>query len=300
MSATSGRVAAGFSSPPPSSTTALSVRDLVVRAGEARLLDGLSLHVDLGEWVAVIGPNGAGKSTLCRALVGLAEPSAGSIELCGRLVHRRRGGYRRGGTGLLSRRDRARMIAYVPQTPVVPAGFSVADYVLLGRTPYVRGLSTESTADRAAMNQAVERLGLARFAGRDVGTLSGGERQRVLVARALAQAAPIMLLDEPTTALDLGAQQEVLELLDTLRREAGLAVVTTLHDLTLAGQYADRLVLIDAGRIVAAGSPEAVLTEENIERYYGARMKVVLEHGRPVVLPVRGPAPVRSSDMEAS
>jgi iron complex transport system ATP-binding protein len=272
----------------------------VVRAGQARLLDGLSLQVDVGEWVAVIGPNGAGKSTLCRALVGLAEPSAGSIELCGRPAHPPRGRYRRGGTALLSRRDRARLIAYVPQSPVVPAGFSVADYVLLGRTPYVRALSTESAADRAAMSRAIERLGLARFAGRDVGTLSGGERQRVLVARALAQAAPIMLFDEPTTALDLGAQQEVLELLDRLRREASLAIVTTLHDLTLAGQYADRLVLVDAGQIVAAGSPEAVLTEENIERYYGARMKVVLEHGRPVVLPVRGPAPVRRSDMAAS
>jgi iron complex transport system ATP-binding protein len=107
------------------------------------------------------------------------------------------------------------------------------------------------------------------------------------------------LLDEPTTALDLGAQQEVLELIDALRHEVGLAVVTTLHDLTLAGQYSDRLVLIDAGRAVATGSPESVLTEENIERFYGARMKVVYEHGRPVVLPLRGPVPVRTTDAEA-
>jgi len=282
------------------SRTALAVRDLVVQAAGTRLLDGLSLQVEAGEWMAVIGPNGAGKSTLCRALVGLVEPAAGSIELGGRQVPVRRVG--RGGparsTGV-SRRDRARLVAYVPQTPAVPAGFTVADYVLLGRTPYVRSLGTDSATDRAAMDQAIRRLGLERFARRDIATLSGGERQRVLLARALAQAAPILLLDEPTTALDLGAQQEVLELIDALRHEAGLAVVTTLHDLTLAGQYSDRLVLIDAGRAVAAGPPESVLTEENIERFYGARMKVVYEHGRPVVLPLRGPVPVRATDAEA-
>ncbi|HEY8111871.1 MAG TPA: ABC transporter ATP-binding protein [Actinomycetes bacterium] len=282
------------------SATALAVHDLVVQAAGVRLLDGLSLRVEAGEWLAVIGPNGAGKSTMCRALVGLVEPTAGSIELCGRQVITRRVGRGRPVRAAgVSRRDRARFVAYVPQTPVVPAGFSVADYVLLGRTPYVRSLGTDSVSDRAAMDQAIRRLGLERFAGRDIATLSGGERQRVLLARALAQAAPILLLDEPTTALDLGAQQEVLELIDALRHEVGLAVVTTLHDLTLAGQYSDRLVLIDAGRAVATGSPESVLNEENIERFYGARMKVVYEHGRPVVLPLRGPVPVRTTGAEA-
>jgi iron complex transport system ATP-binding protein len=282
------------------SATALAVHDLVVQAAGAKLLDGLSLRVEAGEWLAVIGPNGAGKSTMCRALVGLVEPAAGSIELCGRQVPARRIGRSRPvRVAGVSRRDRARLVAYVPQTPVVPAGLTVADYVLLGRTPYVRSLGTDSVSDRVAMDQAIRRLGLERFAGRDIATLSGGERQRVLLARALAQAAPILLLDEPTTALDLGAQQEVLELIDTLRHEVGLAVVTTLHDLTLAGQYSDRLVLIDAGRAVAAGPPESVLTEENIERFYGARMKVVYEHGRPVVLPLRGPVPVRTTDAEA-
>ncbi|HEV8528924.1 MAG TPA: ABC transporter ATP-binding protein, partial [Actinomycetes bacterium] len=253
------------------SATALAVHDLVVQAAGAKLLDGLSLRVEAGEWLAVIGPNGAGKSTMCRAIVGLVEPTAGSIELCGRQVPARRiGRGRRVRVTGVSRRDRARLVAYVPQTPVVPAGFTVADYVLLGRTPYVRSLGTDSVSDRVAMDQAIRRLGLERFAGRDIATLSGGERQRVLLARALAQAAPILLLDEPTTALDLGAQQEVLELIDALRHEVGLAVVTTLHDLTLAGQYSDRLVLIDAGRAVAGGPPESVLTEENIERFYGA------------------------------
>ncbi len=262
----------------------IRVRDLVMHADGTRLLHGVSLDVAAGEWLAVIGPNGAGKSTLCRALVGLTTASSGEIAYGGRAA------------GVLSRRERAQLIAYVPQSPAVPHGFTVADYVLLGRTPYVRSLGTESAADRAAMADAVNRLGLRRLAHRDLGSLSGGERQRVLIARALAQAAPVLLLDEPTTALDLGAQQEVLDLLDRLRTESGLTVVTTLHDLTLAGQYADRLVLLDGGRVVATGGPTDVLTTENIERYYGARMRVVFERGRPVVLPVRGPAPVRDAD----
>lgn len=122
-------------------------------------------------------------------------------------------------------------------------------------------------------------------------TLSGGERQRVLVARALAQGSPIVLLDEPTTALDVGHQQQVLELVDELRREHGLTVVTTMHDLTLAGLYADRLVLVDGGRVVVDGPADAVLTEENLARHYGARVRIVHDGGRPVVLPLREKQP---------
>jgi cobalamin transport system ATP-binding protein len=181
----------------------------------------------------------------------------------------------------------------VPQAPVLPPGVTAADYVLLGRTPHLRPLGSDRGADRSVAHAALERLDVLRFADRTLATLSGGERQRVMIARALAQAAPIVLLDEPTTALDIGAQQDVLELIDALRRESGLTVVTTLHDLTLAGQYADRLVLLSAGQVVAEGSPAEVLTEDAIERYYGARMRVVIDHGRPLVLPVRGPVPVR-------
>lgn len=263
----------------------IRIRDLVIQVDGTRLLHGISMDVSAGEWVAVIGPNGAGKSTLCRGLVGLLAPALGSIAYDGREA------------AAMSRRDRARLVAYVPQSPALPAGFTVADYVLLGRTPYVHPLGTERPADRQAMTAAIDRLGLRPFARRELSTLSGGERQRVLIARALAQSAPILLLDEPTTALDIGAQQEVLDLLDRLRAESGLTVVTTLHDLTLAGQYADRLVLLYGGRIVAEGEPSTVLTEENLERYYGARMRVVYEHGRPVILPVRGPVPVQ--DVEA-
>jgi iron complex transport system ATP-binding protein len=178
-------------------------------------------------------------------------------------------------------------VALVAQTPVIPEGATVADYVLLGRTPHVPPLGTEGPADLAAVHDALAVLDLVGLAGRLVSTLSGGERQRVLVARALAQGAPIVLLDEPTTALDVGHQQQVLELVDGLRRDHGLTVVSTMHDLTLAGQYADRLVLLDAGRVVVDGAAADVLTEANLARYYGARVRVISDGGRPVVLPFR-------------
>jgi iron complex transport system ATP-binding protein len=186
----------------------------------------------------------------------------------------------------LSRRELARVIAFVPQTPVTPHELTVAEYVLLGRTPYLAYLGDESRADRLAAQRALDRLELLPFAERPLGSLSGGELQRAVLARALAQEAPILMLDEPTTALDLGRQQQALELIDSLRGD-GLTVVSTLHDLTLAGQYADRLVLLDRGAVVAQGVPEDVLSVENLESYYDASVRVVREEGRVFVLPLR-------------
>jgi iron complex transport system ATP-binding protein len=164
---------------------------------------------------------------------------------------------------------------------------TVADYVLLGRNPHISPLGVEGPHDLAAVHDALSHLELVEMAGRVVSTLSGGERQRVLIARALAQGSPVVLLDEPTTALDVGHQQQVLELVDTLRREHGLSVVSTMHDLTLAGQYADRLVLLDGGRVVVEGAAGEVLTEENLSRYYGAKVRIIHDGGQPVVLPFR-------------
>ena len=137
------------------------------------------------------------------------------------------------------------------------------------------------------MHDALSHLELVEMAGRIVSTLSGGERQRVLIARALAQGSPVVLLDEPTTALDVGHQQQVLELVDALRHAHGLSVVSTMHDLTLAGQYADRLILLDRGRVVVEGAADEVLTEENLSRYYGAKVRIIHDGGQPVVLPFR-------------
>ena len=181
----------------------------------------------------------------------------------------------------------ARQIALVPQLPQTPPELTVAEYVLLGRTPHIGYLASETRADRLAAERAIARLTLRPFAARPLGSLSGGERQRAVLARALAQDAPILLLDEPTSALDLGRQQQALELLDTLRREEQLTVVAAMHDLSLAGQFADRLLLLDHGRIVAEGSAAEVLREDRISSYYGANVRVIREGKSIFVLPQR-------------
>jgi iron complex transport system ATP-binding protein len=252
----------------------LALRGFTVTLDGVTIVDAIDLDVASGEWVTIIGPNGAGKSTLLRA-VGGELPHAGEATLDGAPA------------ATLKRRQRARRVASVAQSPIVPAGMTVLDYVLLGRTPHIPMLGRESAADLAIVHEVLGRLDLDRFAGRPLQTLSGGERQRVFLARALAQGAPLLLLDEPTSALDIGHQQEVLELVDALRREQGLTVLATMHDLSVAGEYADRLVLLDAGRVVAQGAPERVLTAELLAAHYRARVRVIAgEHG-PLVVPVR-------------
>jgi len=237
-------------------------------------VDGVDLDVARGEWVTIIGPNGAGKSTALRAIGGLL-PFDGSIALDGVPVSR------------LHRRERAKTVATVAQSPVVPPAMRVFDYVLLGRTPYVPPLGRESAADLSAVGEALVALDLVQFAERRLDTLSGGERQRVFLARALAQGARIVLLDEPTSALDIGHQQEVLELVDRLRAERGLTVVATMHDLSTAGEYADRMMLLAGGRVVAAGAPREVLTEAVLAEHYRVRVRVIEGDRGPLVVPVR-------------
>jgi cobalamin transport system ATP-binding protein len=253
--------------------TALALSGLSVELGGSRILDGVSGSVESGEWVTVIGPNGAGKSTLLRAVAGLV-PRLGAVEI--------------GGDTELGRRDLARRVALVPQSPSLPSQMTVAEYVLIGRTPHLGYLAREGAHDRELADAALVRLDLVELAERRLGTLSGGERQRAVLARALAQQAPVLLLDEPTNALDVGRGQQALELVDALRREAGLTVLAAMHDLTLAGQYADRLLLLDRGRIVAAGAVLEVLTDELISRHYGASVRVLRDDdGHVVVVPVR-------------
>jgi iron complex transport system ATP-binding protein len=197
-------------------------------------------------------------------------------------------------TSELRRRDLARAVAYVPQQPVLPTDMTVVDYVLLGRTAYIGYFGVEGRRDRAICADLVERLELSAFAGRRLGTLSGGELQRLVLARALAQEAPILLLDEPTSALDIGHQQQALELVDRLRRDHGLTVLSAMHDLTLASQFADRLLLLQRGVVVARGAAPEVLTESNIATHYGAVVRVLRDDdGRVVVVPMRpgGAAP---------
>ncbi|WP_041841667.1 ABC transporter ATP-binding protein [Actinoplanes friuliensis] len=252
----------------------MRVRGLRVELGGSVIVDGVDLDVAEGEWVTIIGPNGAGKSTALRAIGGLLRFS-GEISLGGTTINQ------------LSRRERARTVATVAQTPVVPVGMLVLDYVLLGRTPYIPALGRESASDLAAVDEVLAALDLTGMQSRRLDTLSGGERQRVFLARALAQGARTLLLDEPTSALDIGHQQEVLELVDRLRGERGLTVLATMHDLSIAGEYADRMVLLAGGRVVAAGTAREVLTEELLAKHYRVRVKVIDGEQGPLVVPVR-------------
>jgi iron complex transport system ATP-binding protein len=254
----------------------LEVTDLWVAYGQRTVLRGVSLRADAGELLAVVGPNGSGKTTLIRAVTGVAPARSGRILLDG------------SDGGRMSRAELAVRVAVVPQNPALPDGFRVVDLVMMGRTPHLRLLQSEGRSDFEAMRRALEQTDALDLAYRQVEELSGGERQRVVIARALAQETPALLLDEPTAHLDIGHQLAIMELVRRLCRERSLAVVAAIHDLTLASLFCDRAVMMDGGRVVAEGPPEHVLTPELIEKVYGARV-AVLDHpltGRPVVVPV--------------
>jgi iron complex transport system ATP-binding protein len=241
----------------------ISFSDLTVRYGETVALDSVSAAAGDGEWIGVIGPNGAGKTSLLNALMRLV-PFRGTVMVCGRPAAR------------LSRRELARLIAYVPQRPLLPPDMTVSDYVLLGRTAHIGYLRMETATDRRICAEILDQLDLARMADRTLSAMSGGELQRLVLARALAQQAPVLLLDEPTSALDLGRRMEALEIVDEIRRERRLTVLSAIHDLTLAGQFADRLILLAGGKIAAAGPAESVLDDRLLAEHFGAGVQVVM------------------------
>ena len=255
--------------------TSLAFVDVSVKYGSSIAVQGFTDTVRPGEWLCLIGPNGAGKSSLLRSAAGLVKHEGG-ILVDGSPLH------------LRTSRRRAALVAHVPQSPSMPEDMTAAEYVLLGRNPYVGYFGNESKHDRMMVARVIERLDLEEFAERRLGTLSGGERQRLVIARALAQEAPIMLLDEPTSALDIGHQQQALELVDSLRREHGFTVVSAMHDLTLAGLYSDRLALLHQGHCVATGPAEQVLKAETLSEFYGVSVTVHHEpDGTVVVVPRR-------------
>ena len=235
----------------------------------------VSVTVPTGSWLAIIGPNGAGKSTLLKAVAGLV-PAGGEVLVGGQSV------------AALGHRERARLIGYAPQTPSLPPGLTVTDYVLLGRTPHLGPLGREGRSDLELVAGTLQRLDLAALADRPLWTLSGGERQRAVLARVLAQQAGVLLLDEPTTGLDIGHAQSLLELVDQLRKADGTTVISTLHDLTLAAQYPDRVLLLDNGEVAAIGTPSEVLTADRLSRHYAASVTVLTApDGSPVIAPRR-------------
>ncbi len=260
--------------------THLIAQGVSVSFSGRRVLNEVSFEVDRGEWLVIIGPNGAGKSTLLRCLVGLI-PHEGSVHISGTDNSEK------------TRRQRAQELAYVPQTPVRPPGMTVREYIALGRSPHLGYFAGESVRDASIVADVIEVLDLGGLAHRDVTTLSGGEAQRVALGRALAQRAGIVVLDEPTASLDVGVQQDVLQLIDTLRSRQQLTVITTMHDLTTAGQYADRLLLLSEGSVVDKGSATKVLTPENIASHYEANVRVEHSDTGVVVIPVRPNPPDR-------
>lgn len=250
---------------------ALRTQDVRVAFNGTEVVRGIDLELRAGEWLGLIGPNGSGKSTYLRSLLGLV-PRSGTVELGDGQVP--------GPTDL----------SFMPQSPELPPGMTVVEYVLLGRTAHLGWLRSESVQDRQVATSVLRRLGLASFAERAVTSLSGGEAQRVVIARALAQQSPVLLLDEPTSALDVGHQVEVLEMVDELRHEDGLTVIAAMHDLGMAARYADRLLLLERGSAQALGTPEDVLEPELLTRVYGHPIQVLHLDGHLVVVPAPRPA----------
>ncbi len=260
----------------------LGFAEVAVRFGAQDAVLPFTDRVRSGEWLGLIGPNGAGKSSLLRAVAGLVA-SSGTLTIDDHDL------------GGLRHRERAQLVAYVPQEPLIPDDMTAAEYVLLGRTPYIGYFGSEGRRDREIVSDVLARLDLADFADRPLGALSGGERQRVVIARALAQQAPVLLLDEPTSALDIGHQQQALELVTELRRQQGLTVISALHDLTLAGTYTDRLTMLHHGAVVASGSAADVLTADRLSDVFHVSVSVDVEpDGSVIVVPRRERPPDRA------
>ncbi|NJO82722.1 MAG: ABC transporter ATP-binding protein [Blastochloris sp.] len=255
--------------------TALAAEQISAGYDRRTVLDDLSVGIARGAVTALVGPNGSGKSTLLKALARLLQPSAGTVYLDGTAIAR------------MPTAAVARTLAVLPQGPTAPAGLTVAELVEQGRYPHAGPLRMLRRQDHAAITDALTLTNTGQFAARPVDSLSGGERQRVWLALALAQATPILLLDEPTTFLDIGHQIEVLDLVRSLNRNHGKTIIMVLHDLNHAARYADRMIALRAGQIIADGPPVAVLTPALLEQVFGVRATVLIDpitHA-PVCLP---------------
>lgn len=253
----------------------ISIRDLNASYGPNLVLHNINLEITDGQVLGLIGPNGSGKTSLIRAISGVLNSISGTITLDGRDLF------------AFSHFERARRIAVVPQSAIMPPAFTVRECVSLGRTPHLSWLGRLGSQDEIRVESALKAAEIWGFEDRRVGELSGGEQQRVLLARALAQDCPILIMDEPTAHLDLHHQVALLQLLRRMAHEKKLAVMVALHDLNLASQYADRLALLVDGRIHSTGTPQEVLTADALRTAYKVHLQVlpVSNNGRPWVVP---------------
>ncbi|MGP9695354.1 ABC transporter ATP-binding protein [Brachybacterium sp. AOP25-B2-12] len=254
----------------------LEVQALSLGYGERTVIEGLDLAVPSGAVTSIVGANASGKSTLLRSMSRLLAPRSGRVLLDGEQVHR------------MPAKQLARTLGLLPQSPLTPDGITVADLVGRGRHPHQRVLSRWSRRDDEAVAGALDATRTAELADRPVDELSGGQRQRVWIAMALAQDTDVLLLDEPTTFLDVSHQVEVLDLLTDLNRSRGITVVMVLHDLNLAARYSDHLVMIEGGTVRAAGAPSEVLTASRVEEVFGLRSRIIMDpvSGTPLMLPI--------------
>jgi iron complex transport system ATP-binding protein len=242
------------------------------------VVQDISIGVKSGEILGIVGPNGCGKSTIIKALARIIKPFSGSILLNGRDLSR------------ISRMELSRILGVVPQMPLLPSTFTAFEIVLMGRNPHLGLLQYESKKDTAIAWKAMEKTSTQHLASRRIGQLSGGEIQSIVIARVLAQQTKGILLDEPTANLDIGRQIDILDLIKELCVKGNLTVVIAMHELNLAAQYCDRLVLVNKGRILYQGEPKEVITEDNISEVYGSGNYIGFHplSGVPVVLPTAG------------
>lgn len=254
---------------------AYSLHGVSLRYGDHSVLRDLRLEIEAGEFVGILGPNGCGKTTLLNLLAGVLRPSGGAIQLFEKNLQD------------YSRREVARLVSVLPQETTVDFPFSALEVVLMGRAPYLRRFQWEGLADLRLAEEAMRRTDCWQFRERDVRQLSGGERERVLLARALAQQPKILLLDEPTTHLDLRHQAEIYRLLRLLHREQGLTILAVLHDLNFAASACGRLLLLADGGLRAQGPTEAVLSPQTIREAFGTpvQRRIDPESGRPFFFP---------------
>ncbi|HKP53538.1 MAG TPA: ABC transporter ATP-binding protein [Chloroflexia bacterium] len=254
---------------------ALKGEELRIGYGERTVVERLSVTVRHGEITALVGPNGSGKSTLLKALARLLKPRSGVVYLDGKAIFQ------------MPTAEVAREIAILPQGPTGPAGLTVGDLVEQGRYPHAGPLRMLRHQDHEAIREALRLTGMEEFINRALESLSGGERQRAWIALALAQATPVLLLDEPTTFLDIRHQLEVLELVKRLNTEREMTIILVLHDLNQAARYADRMIALNEGSIVADGPPNKVMTPELLLEVFGVHAHIIQdpERGTPVCLP---------------
>jgi iron complex transport system ATP-binding protein len=255
----------------------IEANDLRFSYGKNIILDGINFSIEKGKLVSIIGPNGSGKTTLLRNMSGALKPSAGSIKLWDKDIT------------CYKKKELAKHIAYVPQSTMVDFGFTVMDIVLMGRSPYIGRFGSETHGDMEVAKDAMEMLGVLKLKDKKITQISGGERQRAAIACALAQTPEVIMLDEPVSNLDIQYQVQVLNLLKNLCLEKGMTALLVLHDLNLASEYSDMVILLNCGRIEHMGSPYDVMTVPVIEKAYNTKIYMMTNpiSGKPYLMPIR-------------